>query len=62
MAKELNISREDGLFAATPPLEGLKYLISNAASVDGGDPTTGPCATQVGVKAGLCAKGEKGVG
>ena len=33
VAKEFNVSKEDGLFAATPPLEALKYLLSCAATL-----------------------------
>ena len=34
VANEFNNSQMDGLFAATPPLEALKYLIHQAATVD----------------------------
>ncbi|MDA8582757.1 reverse transcriptase domain-containing protein [bacterium] len=37
VAKEFNTSDEEGLFAATPPLEGLKYLLSDAATCGGVD-------------------------
>ena len=33
MAMEFNTSHMDGLFAATPPLEALKLLMSDAATV-----------------------------
>ena len=32
MAKEFNNGEEDGLFAATPPLEALRMLVSDAAT------------------------------
>jgi hypothetical protein len=32
VAKEFNTGNEEGLFAATPPLEALKYLVSQAAT------------------------------
>ena len=51
VAKEFNVSKEEGLFAATPPLEALKYLISTAATY------AGPCATRQIAHTGLCAKG-----
>ena len=35
VAKEFNDSAMDGLFAATPPLEALRYLIHEAATLDG---------------------------
>jgi len=36
VAKDFNMGKEEGLFAATPPLEALKLLISDAATVGGG--------------------------
>ncbi len=35
VAKEFNDGAEEGLFASTPPLEALRYLLSELASVDG---------------------------
>ena len=35
VAKEFNTGNEEGLFAATPPLEALKFLISQAATTNG---------------------------
>ena len=35
VGKEFNNGPEDGLFAGTPPLEALRSLISEAATVDG---------------------------
>ena len=34
VAKEFNISKEDGIFASTPPLEALRWLISEAATTN----------------------------
>ncbi len=34
VAKEFNTGKDAGLFAATPPLEALRMLISEAATVD----------------------------
>ena len=34
VAKEFNTGNEEGLFAATPPLEALKYLISQVATTE----------------------------
>ena len=34
VAMEFNIHRMDGLFASTPPLEALKLLVSDAATMD----------------------------
>ena len=34
VAKDFNTGQEGGLFAATPPLEALKLLISEAATID----------------------------
>ena len=36
MAKEFNDGVEDGLFAATPPLEAMRALVSEAATIDQG--------------------------
>jgi hypothetical protein len=36
VAKEFNTGEQDGLFAATPPLEALRLLISDAATVEEG--------------------------
>ena len=37
MAKEFNDSVQDGLFAGTPPLEALRALVSEAATMKDGD-------------------------
>ena len=34
VAKEFNVDKQEGLFAATPPLEALKMLIGEAATMD----------------------------
>ena len=34
VAKEINTGGEEGLYASTPPLEALRWLLSEAASVD----------------------------
>ena len=36
VGKGFNTSEEEGLFAATPPSEGLRYLLSDVASVKAG--------------------------
>ena len=36
VGREFNDSKMDGLFAATPPLEGLRYLLHRAATTAGG--------------------------
>ena len=36
VAKEFNTGKEEGVFAATPPLEALRMLLSEAATVDEG--------------------------
>jgi hypothetical protein len=36
VAKDFNTGREEGIFAATPPLEALKFLISEAATIEHG--------------------------
>ena len=36
MAKEFNDGAQDGLFAATPPLEAFRMLVSEAATMDQG--------------------------
>ncbi len=36
VAKEFNNSEMEGLFAGTPPLEALRYLVHEAATVDDG--------------------------
>ena len=36
VAKEFNNSEEEHLFAATPPLEALKFLLSDVATLKGG--------------------------
>ena len=36
VAKDFNNGKEEGIFAATPPLEALKYFISEAATVEKG--------------------------
>ena len=40
VGKEFNDREVDGLFAATPPLESLRLLLSWAATVDGGPSST----------------------
>ncbi len=39
VAKEFNIGKDAGLFAATPPLEALKMLVSDAATIGNGRQT-----------------------
>ena len=34
MAKEFNNGQEEGLYASTPPLEALRWLLSHAATFD----------------------------
>ena len=34
VAKEINTGYEEGLFASTPPLEALRWLLSEAATVE----------------------------
>ena len=34
VAKEFNTGQEDGLYASTPPLEALRWILSHAATVD----------------------------
>ena len=36
VAKDFNTGKEEGVFAATPPLEALKFLISEAATIEEG--------------------------
>ena len=36
MAKEFNAINTDGLFAGTPPLKALRYLLHEAAAISGG--------------------------
>ena len=36
VAKEINTGYEEGLYASTPPLEALRWLLSEAATVDDG--------------------------
>merc|ERR1712051_1184798 len=36
VGKEFNTGQEDGLFASTPPLEALRWLVSEAATLDPG--------------------------
>ena len=36
VAKEFNVDKQSGLFAATPPLEALKMLVSDVATCDAG--------------------------
>ena len=50
VAKEFNMSREMGLFAATPPLEALKFLLSIAAT--SGKSDGGPRAAVAGKEGG----------
>ena len=38
MGKEFNTEQMDGLFAGTPPLEALRYLIHEAATVRSNEP------------------------
>ena len=33
VAKEFNTGQEEGLYASTPPLEALRWLISDAATI-----------------------------
>ena len=35
VAKEFNTGEAQGLFAGTPPLEALRYLLHEAATIDG---------------------------
>ena len=37
MGREFNIGRDDALYAATPPLEALRIIVSDAATIAGGD-------------------------
>ena len=37
LGREFNIGRDDDLYAATPPLEALRLIVSNAATSLGGD-------------------------
>ena len=37
VGKEFNTGQEEGLFASTPPLEALRWLISEAATVEEGE-------------------------
>ena len=41
VAKEFNIGAADGLFAATPPLEAVRLLLSDAATVEEPQQTCG---------------------
>ena len=34
VAKEINTGQEDGLYASTPPLEAMRWLLSEAATVE----------------------------
>ena len=36
VGQEFNTGQEEGLFASTPPLEALRWLISEAATIDRG--------------------------
>ena len=36
MAQEYNVGKEDGIFAATPPLEAVQMQVSEAATMDRG--------------------------
>ena len=36
VAKEINTAYEDGLYASTPPLEALRWIISEAATIEDG--------------------------
>ena len=36
MAKEINTGYEEGLYASTPPLEALRWILSETATVEGG--------------------------
>ena len=40
VAKEFNTGNVEGLFAATPPLEALRLLVSDAASPEGSEDGT----------------------
>ena len=45
VAKEFNDGAGEGLFASTPPLEALRFLLSELATVDAGtrgSPASGP--------------------
>ena len=37
VGREFNVGRDDALYAATPPLEALRIIVSEAATVAGGD-------------------------
>jgi hypothetical protein len=37
VGREFNVGRDDALYAATPPLEALRIIISEAATIAGGD-------------------------
>ena len=37
VAKEFNNEMMDGLFAGTPPLEALRFLVHEAATIEGGE-------------------------
>ena len=36
VAKEINIGYEEGLYASTPPLEALRFILSEAATIESG--------------------------
>ena len=37
VGREFNVGRDDALYAATPPLEALRIIVSDAATISGGD-------------------------
>ena len=37
VAKEINTGYEEGLYASTPPLEALRWMLSEAATIDEAD-------------------------
>ena len=39
VGREFNVGRDDALYAATPPLEALRLIVSDAATIAGGDGT-----------------------
>ena len=40
MGKEFNNETMEGIFAGTPPLEALRYIVHEAATIGGGDDIT----------------------
>ena len=43
MGREFNTSKDDSLYAATPPIEALRIIVSHAATISGGGRTRGGC-------------------